>query len=111
MFLVIPVSRLSCFCFGLRTLQTKQDVQDGRIALLTGRPDDAVTYFSRAAESNPSYQTSYLLRESVWTYLGRAYYETGKYPEARTALDKALASDKNDYVARLHLGMTLRAFQ
>jgi tetratricopeptide (TPR) repeat protein len=88
-------------------LQTKQDIQNGRIALLTGRPDDAVNYFIRAAESNPNYQTSYLLRESVWTYLGRAYYETGKYPEARTALDKALASDKEEYVARLYLGMTL----
>lgn len=95
------------FVTGCATLQTKQDVQDGRTALLTGRPDDAVTYFSRAAESNPNYETSYALRESVWTYLGRAYYETNKYPEARKALDKALASDQNDYVARLYLGMTL----
>jgi tetratricopeptide (TPR) repeat protein len=89
------------------TLQTEQDVQDGRVALITGRPDDAVKYFSRAAESNPNYKTPYVLSESVWTYLGRAYYETGKYPEARTTLDKALASDNNDYVARLYLGMTL----
>ncbi len=92
---------------GCATLQTDQDVQDGRTALLTGRPDDAVKYFSRAAESNPNYKTPYVLRESVWTYLGRAYYETGQYREARTALDNALASDKNDYVARLYLGMTL----
>jgi tetratricopeptide (TPR) repeat protein len=106
--LLIPVSVAALvFVTGCATLQTKQNVQDGRIALLTGRPDDAVNYFSRAAESNPNYKTSYTLRESVWTYLGRAYYETGKYPEARTALDKALASDKNDYVARLYLGMTL----
>ncbi len=92
---------------GCATLQTEQDVQDGRVALLTGRPDDAVKYFSRAAESNPNYKTPYVLRESVWTYLGRAYYETGEYPEARTVLDKALASDNNDYMARLYLGMTL----
>jgi tetratricopeptide (TPR) repeat protein len=106
--LLIPVSvAVLVFVTGCATLQTKQDVQDGRTALLTGRPDDAVTYFSRAAESNPNYETSYALRESVWTYLGRAYYETNKYPEARKALDKALASDQNDYVARLYLGMTL----
>ncbi|HEY7323169.1 MAG TPA: tetratricopeptide repeat protein [Candidatus Binatia bacterium] len=95
------------FVAACATLQTEQDVKDGRVALMTGRPDDAVKYFSRAAESNPNYKTPYVLRESVWTYLGRAYYETGKYPEARTTLDKALASDNNDYVARLYLGMTL----
>jgi tetratricopeptide (TPR) repeat protein len=106
--LLIRVS-VAAFVFlaSCATLQTKQDVQDGRIALLTGRPDDAVKYFSRAAESDPIYKTPYVLSESVWTYLGRAYYETGKYPEARTALDKALATDNNDYVARLYLGMTL----
>jgi tetratricopeptide (TPR) repeat protein len=92
---------------GCATLQTEQNVQDGRVALLTGRPDDAVTYFRRAAESNPNFTTSYALHESVWTYLGRAYYEMGKYPEARAALEKALAIDPNDYVARLYLGMTL----
>jgi tetratricopeptide (TPR) repeat protein len=95
------------FVTGCAGLHVEQTVQDGRTALLTGRPDDAVNYFGLAAESNPNYKTSYALRESIWTYLGRAYYETGKYPEARTALDKALASDKNDYVARLYLGMTL----
>ena len=95
------------FVTGCAGVQVEQDVQDGRAALLTGRSDDAVNYFGRAAESNPNYKSPYALRESVWTYLGRAYYETGKYPEARTALDKALASDKNDYVARLYLGMTL----
>jgi tetratricopeptide (TPR) repeat protein len=88
-------------------VQVEQDVQDGRSALLTGQSDDAVNYFGRAAESNPNYKSPHALGESVWTYLGRAYYETGKYPEARTALDKALASDKNDYVAQLYLGMTL----
>lgn len=91
-------------CGGLQVAQT---FQDGRAALLTGRYDDAVNDFARAAESNPNYKTTYTLSESVWTYLGRAYYEAGKYPEARTALDKALIRDKNDYMARLYLGMTL----
>ena len=59
------------------------------------------------AEDNPNYQTSNALHESIWTYLGRAYYETGKYAEARKALDQALALDPNDSMARLYLGMTL----
>ena len=57
--LLIPVSVAALvFVTGCATLQTEQDVQDGRIALLTGRPDDAVNYFNRAAESNPNYKTS-----------------------------------------------------
>jgi tetratricopeptide (TPR) repeat protein len=105
---LISLSAAALVCVaGCATLQVEQDFQAGRGALLTGRSEDAVNYFRRTAESNPNYKTSYTLRESVWTYLGRAYYETRKYPEARTALDKALASDKNDYMARLYLGMTL----
>jgi tetratricopeptide (TPR) repeat protein len=94
------------YIVGCATVQVEQDFQAGRSALLAGRPEEAVNHFKRAAESNPNFKTSYKLRESVWTYLGRAYYETGKYPEARAALDKALASDKDDYMARLYLGMT-----
>jgi tetratricopeptide (TPR) repeat protein len=105
---LMPSLVVALLCLiGCTTQQIDQNVQDGRNALLAGQPDNAVNYFSRAAESNPNYKTSYTLRESVWTYLGRAYYETGKYQEARAALDKALAADKNDFVARLYLGMTL----
>ena len=102
----LSVAALVCVA-GCATLQVEQDFQAGRGALLTGRSEEAVNNFRRVAESNPNYKTSYTLRESVWTYLGRAYYETRKYPEARTALGKALASDKDDNVARLYLGMAL----
>ena len=54
-----------------------------------------------------SYKTPYSIRESDWTYLGRAYYEVGNFPEARRALEKALADDKDDSLARLYLGLTL----
>jgi tetratricopeptide (TPR) repeat protein len=92
---------------GCTTMQIDKDVQSGRNALFAGQPENAVNYFISVAEANPNYRTSYALRESIWTYLGRAYYESGKYREARPALDKALASDKDDFVARLYLGMTL----
>lgn len=95
------------FLTACTTLQVEQNVHDGRNALLMGQLDNAANYFSRAAESNPNYKTSYALRESVWTYLGRAYYEMGKYQESRTALDKALANDNTDSVARLYQGMVL----
>jgi tetratricopeptide (TPR) repeat protein len=92
---------------GCASMQIDKDVQSGRNALFAGQPETAVNYFNSVAEANPNYKTSYRLRESIWTYLGRAYYESGKYREARPALDKALASDKDDFVARLYLGMTL----
>jgi len=82
-----------------------QQVQAGRNALQTGRPEIALGYFRQAAEIDPSYTLPYTLRESVLTYLGRAYYETGNFAEARTTLEKALAKDRDDHAARLYLGL------
>ena len=95
------------FVTACSTLLVEQTVRNGRNALKMGQPDNAINYFSLAAESAPDYKTSHLLSESVWTYLGRAYYEKGRYQESRTALDKSLAKDNNDFVARLYLGMGL----
>jgi len=102
----------SCFSvlvlvFGCAGLQVGQDVQAGRNALQTGRPGDAVNFLARAAAQDPDYVIPYRLRVSVLTYLGRAYYETGKDGEARGALEQALLRDKNDYLAHLYLGLTL----
>jgi len=92
---------------GCASLPLEQNIQDGRAALLSGRAEDAMNYFNHVAELDPNYTTSYALRESVWTYLGRAYYEAGKYTEARSALEKSLARDKNDNLAHLYLGLAL----
>jgi len=83
------------------------DVLAGRNALQTRRPNDAVGYLMRAAEIDPSYKTPYRVRESVLGFLGRAYYETGNYGEARKTLEKAVSLDKDDALARLYLGLTL----
>jgi len=93
-----------CGCAGS---QAAQEVQLGRNALQTGQPQVAVGYLRNAAELDPNYKTPYSIRESVWTYLGRAYYEVGNFPEARRALEKALSNDKDDPLARLYLGLTL----
>jgi len=95
------------FAAACSTLQVEQTVRDGRNALNRGQPENAINYFTLAAESSPDYKTSYILSESIWTYLGRAYYETGRYQESRTALNKSLAQDNKDFVARLYLGMGL----
>jgi tetratricopeptide (TPR) repeat protein len=93
-----------CGCAGS---QAAQEVQLGRNALQTGQPQVAVGYLRNAAELDPNYKTPYSIRQSVWTYLGRAYYEVGNFPEARRALEKALSDDKDDPLARLYLGLTL----
>src|SRR5262245_59041468 len=87
--------------------QAAKEVQLGRNALQTGQPQVAVGYLRNAAELDPHYKTPYSIRESVWTYLGRAYYEVGNFPEARRALEKALSDNKDDPLARLYLGLTL----
>jgi tetratricopeptide (TPR) repeat protein len=98
---------LLIFFSACTALQVGQDVQVGRSALQAGRPEVALGYLRRAAELDPNYTLPYTLRESVLTYLGRAYYETGNFAEARGTLEKALARDKDDDLARLYLGLSL----
>ncbi|HEX5607588.1 MAG TPA: hypothetical protein VFY96_13780 [Candidatus Binatia bacterium] len=52
----------------------------------------------------PRYEIRYRFRESVLTYLGRAYYETGNDPEARDVLQKAVGRNRNDNLAKVYLG-------
>ena len=77
----------------------------GRQALLRGEPDNAVNYFNAIAQADPSnIVNSPPPRRSIWIYVGQAYYNSGKYAEARVALDKALTYVKDDDVARLYRG-------
>jgi tetratricopeptide (TPR) repeat protein len=78
----------------------------GRAALLTGMPEAAATHFGKAAAINETFRYSQL-REGIWTYLGRAYYDAKKYPQARQSLERAVAADNYDGFARLYLGLTL----
>jgi hypothetical protein len=43
----------------------------------------------------------------VWTYVGRASYETENYVAARQALERASARYGDDHLAKLYLGLTL----
>ena len=92
---------------GCAAFQVAGDVQAGRNALQTGRPADAIDYLKRAADLNPNYKTPYRVQAGVLAYLGRAYYETGNYAEARRTLEKAVSIDKDDALAQLYLGLTL----
>jgi tetratricopeptide (TPR) repeat protein len=92
---------------GCAGIQVAGDVQAGRNALQTGRPNDAVGYLMRAADVDPTYKIPYRVPVGVLAYLGRAYYETGRDDEARNTLEKAVSLNKDDSLAHLYLGLTL----
>jgi len=77
------------------------------MALLYGDPNAAIVSFQSAAELDPNHLYFSVLPQGTWTYLGRAYYLAGKYPEARQALERAISLHKDDNMATLYLGLTL----
>lgn len=82
------------------------DVVQGREALLAGNYQAALGYFQAAEQADPNYIYGAELREGVSSFLGRAQYLTGNYPQARQTLQKALSQHRTDNVARLYLGLT-----
>jgi len=93
---------------GCATFAGGGQFQAGRRALIVGDPETALGYFSAVAEQEPNYvNVIQNYRESVWTYLGRAQYETKRYQEARKSLERALSLNRDDPTARLYFGLTL----
>src|SRR5207247_11136402 len=63
--------------------------------------------FERVALGDPNHVScAGPLQESIWTYLGRAQYHSGKLAEAKGSLEKALSRSNEDQMARLYLGLT-----
>lgn len=93
---------------GCASFQIGGQFQSGRRALLANNPEAALPYFLAVADSDPNYvYRSMDYREGIWTYVGRTQYAVGQFKEARQSLERALAIDKNDNLARLYLGLTL----
>ena len=91
---------------GCSAIQANTEIHKGRMALLNGMLELAIAHFEQATtiESTATYSP---LQEGAWTYLGRANYEAKRYVEARKALQRALAINSDDGLARLYLGLTL----
>src|SRR4029450_2222804 len=100
---------LFVFLAGCASLQSGGDLQYGRQALLAGNNEAALGYFQRAAQRDPNYiyATGSSPKQSVWSYVGRSEYLTGRFPQARQTLERALASNRDEDIARLYLGLTL----
>ena len=96
------------FIAACATLESQSEFLTGRRALLRGEPDNALSAFDRVARSNAGFVAdSVSPRRSIWTYIGRAHYNSGRYAEARAAFEKALSQLSDDYIARLYFGLTL----
>ena len=93
---------------GCASFQTVGQVQSGRRALLFNDPQSALAYLQPAADSDPNYIYSSMgFRETVWTYIGRAQYALGQFPEARRSLERGLSVYKDDAMAQLYLGLVM----
>ena len=106
----ISLALFSLFVFltGCTSLQTGGEVQSGRQALLEGKNEAALGYFYSAAQKDPNYvyATGSSPKQGVWSYVGRSEYLTGRFPEARQNLERAVASNQQEDIARLYLGLT-----
>ncbi len=83
------------FCVGGR-------YEEGREQFLRGRGGDmdvAIAALEYVVSQDPTYK-------QALTYLGRAYYRKGRYPEAFAILQRALAVNKEDEMAWIALGLT-----
>jgi tetratricopeptide (TPR) repeat protein len=102
--IVVPVIVLLSGC---ASFQAATDVQYGREAFIIGHDKVAESYFQKAARIDPNYVKYGELPEGVWSYLGRAEYANGELTQARKSLERALALNKDDNMAKLYLGLTL----
>lgn len=93
---------------GCATLQLAGRFSTGRQALLRNEPKQALPQFLQVAERDPDYvYRSMEFDSGIWTYVGRTQYALGRFQEARQSLERALAQDPNDFMARLYLGLAL----
>jgi tetratricopeptide (TPR) repeat protein len=98
---------LSLLISGCGAFLTGGDVQSGRQAFLIGNNEAAAGYFRSAAQRDPNYIYGATLRQGIWSYVGRSEYATGRLPQAREALERALSQNNDEDIARLYLGLTL----
>ena len=100
---------LFVFLAGCTSLQSGGDVQLGRQALLAGNNETALGYFQSAAQRDPNYvyATGSSPKQSVWSYVGRSEYLTGRFPQAQQNLERALSGNREEDIARLYFGLTL----
>jgi tetratricopeptide (TPR) repeat protein len=89
------------------SLQIGGQFQAGRQALLTGNNETALAHFQSVAQKDPNYIFGAAYQQGILSYVGRTEYLTGKLPQARQTLERALAGNREQDLTRLYLGLTL----
>ena len=92
---------------GCAGFQAAREVNSGRQAYLIGNNEAAYAHFQKAAEVDPTYVYGTALRQGVWSYVGRVNYDIGRLPQARQALERALAANREEDLSRLYFGLAL----
>jgi tetratricopeptide (TPR) repeat protein len=95
------------FVSGCTSLEVGGELQSGRRAWFAGDNETALAYFQSAAHKDPSYVYGTALQQGIWSYVGRAEYAVGQFPQARQSLERALSLHKPEDIARLYFGLTL----
>lgn len=98
---------LAIYLSACASFQSAGEISQGRQAFLIGNNEAALAHFQRAAQIDPNYVYGTPLRQGVWSYVGRSEYATGRLAQARRSLERALATNRHEDIARLYLGMTL----
>jgi len=93
---------------GCASFEAGSNLQQGRYALMRGDAKLAQSLFQRASEIDPNlvYRIG-PMKEGVWTYLGRAHYNSGNVKSAQAALEQARKRHPDDNFAPVYLGLTL----
>jgi tetratricopeptide (TPR) repeat protein len=92
---------------GCAGFQTSSEVLYGRQAFLIGNHEAALAYFHSAAQRDPNYIYGTALQQGIWSYVGRSEYAGGRCAQARQTLERALAGNKQEDIARLYYGLSL----
>lgn len=95
------------FLWGCAGMKAGGDVATGRQEMFRGNNEAALGYFHSALQADPNYKYGTAYQQGVLSYIGRTEYLIGRLPQARVTLQKALAENKDDYIAQIYLGLTL----
>jgi tetratricopeptide (TPR) repeat protein len=92
---------------GCASFQAGNDIAAGRLDYLIQSNETALSHFQSAVRADPTYTFGAALPQNALSYLGRTEYLTGRLPQARQTLEKALTTNTDPNMVRLYLGLTL----